>query len=252
MVYEHQPAKLAAFEGHFKTGPADLSLFGIPDAKAGEMKWNVAIPGGLSFLIHNDFNAEVIGLDRIAPEHRPPVVVPFVSYHLMVGLGFFFIGSTLLACLLWWRGTLFSHRWLMWVFVLSVPLPFVANEVGWVAAEVGRQPWSVYPESPRGPDGAWLYDANGYIAYDASTGLMTKHAASEAVGAGAVLGSIIMFGLIYALLFAIWIYLLNSKIQHGPEPAGLPHATPPGGLAAATAARAGHTESMTEAKEDRR
>jgi len=93
----------------------------------------------------------------------------------------------------WWRGTLFDKRWLLWIFVFAILAPHIANQVGWIAAEVGRQPWIVY-------------------------GLLrTSEGLSEAVTANAVLGSLIMFALIYLLLFAVFIYLLNEKIQHGPE-----------------------------------
>ena len=113
----------------------------------------------------------------------------------MVGLGMFFIGMTLLALFFCWRGTLFDKKWLMWVFVFAVVGPYIANQLGWVAAEVGRQPWIVY-------------------------GLLrTSDAASPAVAAGEVLGSIIMFGLIYLLLFGIWLYRAGRQDQGGPEPA---------------------------------
>ncbi|MDH4350724.1 MAG: cytochrome ubiquinol oxidase subunit I, partial [Gemmatimonadota bacterium] len=105
-VYAHQPAKIAAFEAHFSTGRGDLSLFGFPDEDAGVIRGNVAIPGGLSFLLHDDFTTPVLGLDRIRPEDRPPVLLPFLSYRAMVGLGMGFIGLTLLASFLHWRGRL--------------------------------------------------------------------------------------------------------------------------------------------------
>ena len=111
----------------------------------------------------------------------------------MVLLGTVFIGLTLLANFYRWRGTLFEQRWLLWAFVWAVPLPFAANQLGWIAAEVGRQPWVVY-------------------------GLLrTNDAISKSVVASQVFGSILMFGVIYALLFAVFLYVLNSKIQHGPE-----------------------------------
>jgi cytochrome d ubiquinol oxidase subunit I len=93
----------------------------------------------------------------------------------------------------WWRGRLFESRWLLWLLVFAVAGPMIANEVGWIAAEVGRQPWIV-------------------------TGLLrTADAISPNVDAGQVAGSLVMFGLLYAGLLAVFIYLLNDKIQHGPE-----------------------------------
>jgi cytochrome d ubiquinol oxidase subunit I len=193
-VSETQPAKLAAFEGHWETGPGDIYLFGIPDSETETVDYGVSIPGGLSFLLYGDFDQEVTGLDQFEERNRPPVAIPFYSYHIMVGLGFFFLGLTLLAMFYRLRGTLFQKRWMMWTFVFGVVLPYIANQLGWVAAEVGRQPWIVYGH------------------------LRTSEGFSEVVSANQVLGSIIMFMLIYAMLFAVWVYVLHNKITHGPEP----------------------------------
>jgi cytochrome d ubiquinol oxidase subunit I len=133
----------------------------------------------------------------------------------MVGLGMLFIALTALAGFYRWRGTLFQKRWLMGVFVLVIPLPYLANQVGWVAAEVGRQPWIVYGQ------------------------LRTSDALSKAVSAQQTLGSIIMFVLIYSLLFAVFLYVLNDKIHHGPDPVSPPGPTTAGGLADIAALRAG-------------
>src|SRR5690606_18243758 len=95
------------------------------------------------------------------------------------------------------------QRWLLWIFVFSVALAFAANELGWVAAEVGRQPWVVYPQ---------VVDGEVVIP-----GLRTADAISESVQAGAVLGSIVGFSLLYLLLFVLWVFLLDRKIKEGPE-----------------------------------
>ncbi len=232
-VYAHQPAKLAAFEGHFETGPGDLSLFGVPDETAQEIRWNVAVPGGLSFLVHDDFDAPLIGLDRFRSEDRPPVAIPFASYHLMIGLGTFFIALTLLACYLRWRGTLFETRWLMWVFVFAVLGAVAANQAGWIAAEVGRQPWIVQPPMVLDASGAPALDDEGFVRFETTrarladgreietvAGLRTTAGVSEAVTSGQVLGSIAMFAAIYGLLLALWIFVLDRKIRQGPEPGG--------------------------------
>jgi cytochrome d ubiquinol oxidase subunit I len=194
LVADHQPAKLAAFEGHWVTGPADLYLFGRTDD--GEARTHgLALPGGLSFVVHGDFAAPVPGLDQVDPADRPNVAMVFQTYHAMVGLGMFFILLSVVALAWWARGRLFETRWLLWIFVFTVLAAHAANQLGWVSAEAGRQPWIVY-------------------------GLMrTSDALSESVGAEAVLSSIILFGLIYAMLFAVWLFVLNDKIQHGPEPA---------------------------------
>jgi cytochrome d ubiquinol oxidase subunit I len=232
-VYETQPAKMAAFEGHYKTGAGDLSLFAIPNSDKQRLDYNLAIPGGLSFLIHEDFTEPVVGLDKFHPKDRPPVAIPFFTYHLMVGLGTLFIALTLLASFFRWRGTLFHKRWLMWIFVFAVLGAVAANQAGWVAAEVGRQPWIVHPPmwDQWNGDGMIETGADGFVQYpkaevtmpDGSTkqatqGLRTTDGVSQAIHANQVLGSIIMFGLIYLLLGAVWLFVLNNKIQHGPPP----------------------------------
>jgi cytochrome d ubiquinol oxidase subunit I len=248
-VYAHQPAKLAAFEGHFETGRGDLTLIGIPDEEAGAIRYGVGIPGGLSFLLFDDFHTPVVGLDRFRPEDRPPLLIPFVTWRLMVGLGTFFIAVTLVACFFRWRGTLFRQRWLLWVFVFAVLGAVAANQAGWAAAEVGRQPWIVHPPVPRDESGALALGDDGVVHYDEAAGLRTADAVSPVLEADQVLGSIAMFGLIYALLFAVWIYVLNDKIQKGPEPVEVePLAPDEEGFLAAAARRTGHAESLTEAR----
>lgn len=207
-VYANQPAKLAAFEGHYRTGPGDLSLFGIPNDKTGRLHYRIAIPGALGFLLDGDFDKEVIGLDTFRPEDRPPPFLPFASYHVMAALGFFFVGVTLLASVWRFREQLFEKRWLMWVFVFAVVGPVVANQGGWAAAEVGRQPWLVHPPLPRAADGAVELPATGVFAYDESQGLRTERGVSKVISAGQVLGSIIGFGLVYLALLAVWLLVL--------------------------------------------
>ncbi len=258
-VYRYQPAKLAAFEAQFTSGRGDFTLFGLPDEAAHRVHYDVALPGVLSFLLFDDFSTPVLGLDRVRPEDRPPVLVPFASYHLMIGLGSAFIALTLLAALLRWRGRLFATRWLLWVFVFAVGGAVLANQLGWVAAEVGRQPWIVQPPVVRGADGAPALDADGYLRYETATleqpdgtrrevvaGLRTADAVSEVVTGSQVLGSMVLFGLIYLLLGALWIVVLNHKIQAGPEPGPAPGGP---GLAAAAGSLLGHRASMTDDRE---
>lgn len=233
-VYLYQPAKLASFEGHFDSdGPADLTLFGIPDAADETVHARVAIPGGLSLLVHDDltFSQPVIGLDRIRPDDRPPLWIPFISWRLMVGIGSFFIVLTVGSCFLLWRGTLFERRWLMKIYVGSVLLAVVANQVGWVSAEVGRQPWIVHPSIIRNDAGEPVLDADGFVQYERVeatlpdgtiyerfAGLRTEDGVSKAVEAEQVAASIVMFLFIYVMLGAVWIFVLHRKIQHGPDP----------------------------------
>jgi cytochrome d ubiquinol oxidase subunit I len=232
MVARQQPAKLAAFEGHFHTGPGDLSLVGVPDAEAETTRYRLALPGLLSLLVHGDAHAPVLGLDSFDRGDWPPVLLPFASYHAMVGIGTFFIALTLYALFLRWRGTLFEKRWLLWVFVGSVVLAVAANELGWVSAEVGRQPWAVHPRVQRDASGQPALDAAGHVRYVPDEGLRTSQAVSEAAKPGEVLGSIVLFGLVYLLLGAVWLYVLNHKIHQGPAPvaaAAPPPAGPVGG-----------------------
>lgn len=196
MVAEHQPAKLAAFEGHFETGTGGtgLYLFGWPDVAERRVGWGVEVPGLLSFLVHGDLNQPVTGLDAFPESDHPPVAVPFFTYHLMIALGMAFIGLTTLALFYLWRGRLFEQRWLLWIFVFAVIGPYVANQAGWVAAETGRQPWVVY-------------------------GLLrTSDAVSRSVPSEHVLFSIVMFSVLYFALFALWLFVINEKVRHGPGP----------------------------------
>jgi len=226
LVARYQPAKLAAMEGIFKSteAGAPMHIFGIPDAKSGTVHWNVEIPGLLSFLVHRDFSKPVPGLDRFEPD-TPPVALPFFSFHIMVGLGIYFVVLTWYAVWSRLRGKLFDRKWLLWIFVFSVIGPFAANELGWITAEVGRQPWIVYNQ------------------------LRTADAVSRSLDASQVVGSIIMFGVIYALLFALWIYLLNDKIQKGPEPVSLQNAASFQDALEVASRYPGHMDSLTEPKE---
>jgi cytochrome bd ubiquinol oxidase subunit I len=236
----------------------------VPDAEARTVKGGLAIPGGLSFLTYDDPRKEVAGLDMFPREDWPPLGISFQSYHIMVGVGMFFIALTLFACLLRWRGTLFEHRWLLRVFVAAVVLPVVGNQLGWVAAEVGRQPWSVYPRVLTDDTGQFIRDENGMARYEMVqgirdeqgqpivrvAGLRTSAAVSTVVSGGQVLGSIIMFGCLYLLLGALWLYVLDHKIKEGPQPVGeMPGRTTGAGYLDAAARRVEHDDSMTEAKD---
>jgi cytochrome d ubiquinol oxidase subunit I len=257
-VYRHQPAKMAAMEAHYRTGPADLALFGVPDDDAGRVRYELSLPGVLSFLLHEDPDAPVLGLDRFRPEDRPPVGLTFAAYHVMVAVGIFFIGVTLLAGFLLWRRQLYQARWLLWVYVFAVLAAVAGNQMGWMAAEVGRQPWIVQAPVVREGDGEPILDEDGYVQYqrvrvaaedgtpiEVPAGLRTPDGVSESVTAPQVLASILLFGVIYLLLGALWVFVLNHKIQQGPPPME----SRPGGVLGAAAARVAHDESLTEAKQ---
>ena len=196
-VAKNQPAKLAAFEGlYLTTSNAPLTLAGWVDEKNEEVV-GLQAPEMLSFLAHNDFHAPVTGLDEFKPEDRPPVQASFQFFHGMVGIGFTLIAIAALGFLYFRNGTLHERRWLLWILVFSVLGPQIANQLGWFAAEVGRQPWLVYGV------------------------LRTPEGFSKILEANVVLSSLILMTLIYFLLFAVFIYLLNDKIQHGPDDADL-------------------------------
>ena len=198
-VAKHQPVKLAAFEGLFETtNHAPLTMFGWVDEK-NEKVIGPKIPGMLSFLAHSDTAMPVTGLHEAAPDprDRPPVNFTFQMFHLMVAIGLGMIAISALAFFHCWRGSLFEKRWMLWLLVLSVLGPQIANQAGWFAAEVGRQPWIVQ-------------------------GLLhTSEGLSAVVKANAVLTAILLFSAVYVLLFAVFVYLLNDKIQHGPDEADL-------------------------------
>ncbi len=193
IVAEHQPAKLAAMEGHFDSlAVADMYLFGWVDRDAQKV-YGLKIPKGLTFLLYKDFSTPVRGLNSFAMNDRPPMVnFVFQMYHIMIAIGMFLIFWSWFLMWLWWRKKLFSYNWVLIVSAWSVLLPQIANQVGWFAAETGRQPWVVY-------------------------GLLrTSDAFSKTVTANQVLFSLILFTIVYLLLFTLFIYMLNKKIKHGP------------------------------------
>ena len=193
-VSENQPAKMAAFEGHYAaSAPADMWLFGWVDDENQRVNFGVKMPGMLSYFIHGDAGKPVIGLNHFPPDERPPVNLVFQTYHAMVAIGIALIVISCLGVLYWWRRSLWEKRWYLYLLVFSVMLPQAANQFGWFSAEVGRQPWVVY---------GLLKTADGL---------------SPTVKAGEVLTSIILFGIVYLMLFILFISLLNEKIQHGPE-----------------------------------
>jgi cytochrome d ubiquinol oxidase subunit I len=198
-VAKNQPVKLAAFEGLYDTtNHAPLTMFGWVNEKE-ERVTGPQIPGMLSFLAHSDTKASVGGLRDVAPDprDRPPINVTFQLFHLMVAVGFGMIAISAIGFLYFRRGSLFEKRWMLWLLVLSVLGPQIANQAGWFAAEVGRQPWIVQ-------------------------GLLrTSAGLSAVVRANTVLSAIILFTAVYLLLFAVFVYLLNHKIHAGPDESDL-------------------------------
>jgi cytochrome d ubiquinol oxidase subunit I len=194
-VAHTQPAKLAAFEAHFDTQTnAPAVLFGIPNEETATVDAAIKMPSFLSILVGNSVRTEVVGLKSFPRDEWPPVAPTFVSFRLMVFLGLYFIGLTALGGLLYFKKRLFDTKLYLKLLVISLPLPQVANQLGWFTAEVGRQPWIVYNLE----------------------GMRTAEAVSSTVSAGEILTTIILFSTIYAMLFALWIHLLRRAVQKGP------------------------------------
>ena len=193
-VMETQPEKLATIEGLTKSqSNAPLVIFGIPYDIPPDVKIAIEVPGLLSLMAHGDTDAYVQGMDAFPKEERPPFFITFVSFHNMVALGLYFIAASLLGVILLYRKKLWNQRLYLKLLIFSIPLPILACELGWIAAEVGRQPWVVYKV------------------------LKTADAASVTVSSGEIIFSIILFGLIYLFLGSLYVYLLVREVKHGPE-----------------------------------
>jgi cytochrome bd ubiquinol oxidase subunit I len=194
-VAEHQPVALAAMEGQFETErPAGIVFIGQPDLEDRRIDNPIVLPRALSFLIYQNWNAEVKGLEAF-PEKNWPDNIPllYYSYHVMVGLGTIFIAIMVVAAFLLWRRRLFGARWMLWILMLAIPFPFIANTAGWFTAELGRQPWLAY-------------------------GLFrTSEGVSPLVSSGSVLFTLIGFAGIYLIMGLLYIVLMVREVDHGPE-----------------------------------
>ncbi|RJP87761.1 MAG: cytochrome ubiquinol oxidase subunit I [Desulfobacteraceae bacterium] len=190
-VAQVQPAKLAAMESHWETTTrAPLHLIAIPDEKNERNLIEIgSIPGILSFLGYHDFNAEVKGLRDFPADERPPVLITFISFRVMVGLGTLFILLTIYG--MFQRNRLIDSPNYLKIMLFSIPLPYIAIELGWVLAEVGRQPWIVY-------------------------GLMRTSDAASPIAGSQVLVSLIGFILVYSMLGALGFYLIIVNAKKGP------------------------------------
>jgi cytochrome d ubiquinol oxidase subunit I len=196
LVAEYQPPTLAAMEGLFVSqGGAPLAILGQPDVSKRKLDNPLVVPSMLSFLTYRQWSAHVRGLESFAETDWPDTVeLLYYSYHVMVGLGTIFIAVMVVAVLLLWRKKLFESRWMLWLLMLSAPLPYIANTAGWMTAELGRQPWLIY-------------------------GVMrTVHGFSPRVVAGNAWFTLLGFMGIYTVLSILWLFLIYREIEHGPEP----------------------------------
>jgi cytochrome bd ubiquinol oxidase subunit I len=192
-VTRYQPVKMAAMEGLFKTQEgAPIAIIGMPDTERRELLDPIYVPKVLSYLAYGDFRATVVGLDDYPADVHPPVEPVYYAYHIMVGLGTIFIAVLSTAALLLWRGRLYVSRWFLWILMLATPFPYIANQAGWIVAEVGRQPWIVY-------------------------GLQRTTAATSAnVSDGMAWFTLLGFMGLYAVLGLLYLFVVGRIIDKGP------------------------------------
>ena len=198
-VAETQPAKFAAMQGLYSTTPgAPLIFWALPpsqDPATAPAGPEIQVARLLSFLTAGSFQATILGLEAFPEDEWPPIAMTFLGYHNMVLLGTFMLLFAIVGAWLRFRRRIELSRRFLWIAVLAIPIPHLAIQLGWMTAEVGRQPWIVY-------------------------GLMrTEAGVSTAVGAVEVLLSIVLFAMVYAGLFGLWVYLLRAEVRHGPAPA---------------------------------
>ena len=192
-VANTQPVKMAAFEGLWdSTAGAPLSVFGVPVAKDKKTYLEIGIPKLLSLMIHADPNSVIQGLNDFPQDVHPPIFLTFTVYHIMIGLGSLFALMSAIGLLLIKRKKLFETDWYLKGLLFAIPLPLISNEVGWMATEIGRQPWAIYNV------------------------LKTAEAASVVVPAWQILLTIILFSIIYLLLFLLFVKFMVQMIKKGP------------------------------------
>ncbi|MCH7331592.1 cytochrome ubiquinol oxidase subunit I [Acinetobacter modestus] len=192
---EHQPAKLAAMEGHWETNYDEgmpLYLFGIPDMQEERTKYAIAIPNLGSLILTHSMDGTVKGLKDFAPEDRPNSTVVFWSFRIMVSLGMLMLLLALTGVWLRKTGKLFESKWFHRFVVFMGPSGFIALLAGWFTTEVGRQPWVVY-------------------------GVMRTKDALSPVSAEQVGLTLIIFVVVYCIVFGIGIYYMLKLMYKGPE-----------------------------------
>jgi cytochrome d ubiquinol oxidase subunit I len=195
MVALNQPVTLAAMEGLFTTQPgAPIVLIGQPNAQEHKIDNPIEVPNALSFLTYQRWEAEVKGLDAFPQDQWPTnIELLYFSYHIMVGLGTLFIAIAVIAMFLLWRRKLFASRWMLWILLLTLPFPYIANTAGWMTAELGRQPWLVY---------SLMRTVDGY---------------SKTVSAGNGIFTLLGFMGMYTVLGILFLFLVHREIERGPE-----------------------------------
>lgn len=190
---EYQPAKIAAMEGHYQSHPdgAPLILFGIPNEEEQRIDYAIEIPKLSSFILKRDFNAPLDGLDAFPADERPPVLIPFFTFRIMVGIGFLMLGVGIWSLWCRYRKTLYTNRWLHRVAVPMGWSGFIAVLAGWYTTEVGRQPYTVY-------------------------GLMRTSDSLSPVAASTVGASLVAFVIVYFLVFGAGVFYLFRLFRRVP------------------------------------
>jgi cytochrome d ubiquinol oxidase subunit I len=199
LVARYQPVTLAAMEGRFVGGSlAGVAIIGQPNVAARRLDNPIEIPGALSFLAYGTFDSYVRGLEEFPEDTWPDnIALLYYAFHLMVTLGMGFIALMTCAAFQSWRGRLESSPWLLWLLMLAFPFPYIANTLGWMTAELGRQPWLVY-------------------------GLFRTHeGVSTVVSSGDTLFTLIGFAGLYFVLGLLFLYLTAREIGRGPDVAVL-------------------------------
>jgi cytochrome d ubiquinol oxidase subunit I len=190
-----QPTKFAAMESQWDTKRGvGMNLLLVPDvARECNSIEQICIPNALSMLAFHDSNAEIKGLKDFPKELRPPVTPTYLSFRLMAGIGTFMVLASLLGIILARKQDFMEYRWFLTIMVFAIPAPYLAQQFGWLVAELGRQPWIVYGV------------------------LKTSDAVSKSVTATQVALSLLGFVVLYGILGAIDVYLLVKYAKKGPD-----------------------------------
>jgi cytochrome d ubiquinol oxidase subunit I len=194
---EHQPVKIMAMEGHYKSHPdgAPLILFGIPNSQEKRIDYAVEIPKLSSLILKHDLNAPLAGLDTVPDGNEPPVAIVFWSFRIMIGLGFAMLGLGIWSLWARWKSVLYNDTWLHMAAVAMGPMGFVAVLAGWITTEVGRQPFTVY-------------------------GLLRTSESLAPVAAPAVAASLIAFVIVYFFVFGAGTFYILRMMGKAPGSAG--------------------------------
>ncbi len=194
-ILKYQPAKLAAIEAKWQAGsegPVPLVLFAVPSDQQERNLYEISVPNLASLIVTRSLNGGFAGLKDFAPGDRPPVLLPFFGFRIMVGLGVIMLVLAFWGGILWWRGRLEQSRFYLRLASWSWPIGFLAVLCGWIVAEVGRQPWL-------------------------ATGILRTADAVSPISAGQVTTTLILFVIVYGIIFSAGLIYMNRLIRKGPS-----------------------------------